>query len=634
MNSTMQFVWMQKSPNHSSTTSNSSVSTADVTNGHDVSSFLNSAFDDSREECAPSDLQSKYWIRVSRLESDVSDKNLKKLFYPHGADEAFTVWENDDLVGYVGFDAHEMAKLAVEKMDSFIPCKQTQSLRVSEVALTTVSAARSRGSCLSSTDTSPVALPTTLSFTPSFTISQPPSQLQPQHANMTYSAPQQQTAAFPTCSIPSVLKRHGPHALAALIESSSSVTTVAEGLTMEICCASHETLIDIAMALKTLSPAWPQRDDFLEVLLKQLLSILLDEDFMLISAAIAKVSDSGFCLQSGVRNCDSTQTKGHNAAVQKIFVNVGTTVGSLFSLQILMGDPFQLATQLLKHGVNTVAQVDGICAIAHNSGANMATLYPISHASYWALVGETATQIVNDAKISSMSKSTYTDSEIYASLLSHLRQMTAHTQLVNMGNNSAVACGGGVTTSSALQGVGMQPPVALPSTLATVSYPDASVDGMHGTTDLSDFAVPSCFQSQDIVHREGKDNMYGALSQVDMRRYTVYISHLPTALPQRTLKQLLVCAGPLNKVRICAGNGYNTLFAFAEMQTIQGAKACMRLNGINLLGCSIRVQTARKAIQDLTIDDAVYNNMGVVVQPCLFGETDAPISACISTSKM
>lgn len=67
------------------------------------------------------------------------------------------------------------------------------------------------------------------------------------------------------------------------------------------------------------------------------------------------------------------------------------------------------------------------------------------------------------------------------------------------------------------------------------------------------------------------------------------------------------------------------------MQTQQGAKACMRFNGINLFGYNVRVQTARNPIQDVTADDAVYSSSGVVVQPCLFGISDAPLVDCVTT---
>lgn len=67
------------------------------------------------------------------------------------------------------------------------------------------------------------------------------------------------------------------------------------------------------------------------------------------------------------------------------------------------------------------------------------------------------------------------------------------------------------------------------------------------------------------------------------------------------------------------------------MQTQQGAKACMRFNGINLSGYNVRVQAARNPIQDVTTDDAIYSSSSVVVQPCLFGVSDGLLIDCVTT---
>nr|CCC94705.1 putative RNA-binding protein [Trypanosoma congolense IL3000] len=125
----------------------SSASSAEVTAGHDASTInrtldLSLMYDDG----ALMDFDSKHWIRVSRLDPNTTSKTLRHMFYPYGGDEAFVVWDNA-VVGFVGFDNHFMAELAVEKMDAFIPCRHAQALCVCRASMDEVVAARNSVSC-------------------------------------------------------------------------------------------------------------------------------------------------------------------------------------------------------------------------------------------------------------------------------------------------------------------------------------------------------------------------------------------------------------------------------------------------------------------------------------------------------
>lgn len=119
----------------------------------------------------------------------------------------------------------------------------------------------------------------------------------------------------------------------------------------------------------------------------------------------------------------------------------------------------------------------------------------------------------------------------------------------------------------------------------------------------------------------------------DAKFRTVYISHLLHSMPQNVFMDFLTRCGCVNKVRICAGKGYSTLFSFVEMGTIQGARETMKLNGMSYMNFSFRVQTAKNPIQDELKEDAqVDSSTGLVVQECLFGTTSAPLIRAISAT--
>ena len=168
-------------------------------------------------------------------------------------------------------------------------------------------------------------------------------------------------------------------------------------------------------------------------------------------------------------------------------------VGNLFLLQLITGDPYYLATRLLQRGSQKLAQLEGVCALAHTCATLAA--YHISRAGFWAQVTEIAT--------------TVTDAE------------TRHA---------------------------------------------------------------------------------------------------------------LLAAGEVNKIRICAGTGYCTLFAFVEMRTLEGAQRAMCMNGLQLMGFAIRVQTARNAVQDVVKEDAQFDADGNLLQPCLFGASQAPLSQYLTST--
>lgn len=117
---------------------NSSISTADRTAGHDISTSTPfrpfGALDESKEEenfCFLEEKPSE-WLRILNLDSHTTGKMLLDMFFPHGANDAFVVVDqsNSKRTGFVFFGNVTMAQLAREKMDNFVPCRQSQSLRI------------------------------------------------------------------------------------------------------------------------------------------------------------------------------------------------------------------------------------------------------------------------------------------------------------------------------------------------------------------------------------------------------------------------------------------------------------------------------------------------------------------------
>ncbi|PWV19690.1 hypothetical protein C3747_9g235 [Trypanosoma cruzi] len=436
----------------------SSASTAEVTAGHDVST-INRTLDGSfiHDDGHLMEYGSKHWIRVTQLDPNTTSKSLKYMFYPYGGDEAFVLWDNG-VVGYVGFENKYMADLGVEKMDAFIPCRQTQALCVTRVTLEDVLIAKSTA----------------------------------------YSQKGLVPLLYSDCPV---------HFITQFIELHRQPCCCAAELVEEIRRAPRPVLSRVLSALTELRSNWIYLEEFREALVKQLLRHIVKDD--------------------------STE----------LGANCGTFLGELFVMGLLTGDPFYLASRILQRGVHCTSQIDSICRIAHVC-ASMP--FPISKASFWALVGQ-MTMNVSDP--------------LRAALRGHMRQFQQSMEL-------------------------------FPSVQSVIPKNSWS------------FA---------------KENNGSRLSS-DSKSRTLYISHLPPLLPQQTLMELLSMCGVVNKVRVCRGSGYTTLFAFVEMSTAREARATLRLNRMNLLGCSIRVQIARNSIQDTQSEDAIVNTDGTVKRGCLFSQ--------------
>ncbi|RNF08743.1 putative RNA-binding protein [Trypanosoma rangeli] len=456
----------------------SSASTAEFTAGHDISTF-NRTLDASsiHDDGHLVEGGSKHWIRVTHLDPTTTSKSLEYMFYPHGGDEAFVLWENG-VVGYVGFENKYMADLGVEKMDAFIPCRQTQALRVTRVSLEEVSIARNVA-CFSSQK----------GLTP-----------------MLYS----------DCPVQFIAK---------YIEMHRQPSYCAAELVKEVARAPRSVFARVLAVLTELKSSWISLEEFRETLARQLLQNILKEDSTDVGA------------------------------------NCGTLLGELYVMGLLTGDPFFLASRLLQCGVQSIHQVDSICSIAH---ACAPMPFPISKASFWALVGHVTQEAADHLR---------------TALRGHLRQFKQSMELLS------------------------------PRT----------------------FVAPKNSWLLTNEHNSNSNNASRLLSESKSR--TLYMSHLPPMLPQQTLMELLSVCGAVNKIRICRGSGYTTLFAFVEMATAEEARAALRLNRTSLLGCSIRVQIARNSIQDTQTEDAVIDADGAPKRGCLFGQHGGALAAAVEAGE-
>ncbi|KPA73505.1 hypothetical protein ABB37_09821 [Leptomonas pyrrhocoris] len=487
--------WEDLSLCRSVSTISSSASTAEATAGNDVSSFL---FDDCRDDASLVKSPCKFWLCVGHLSLGTTDAELKSLFYPYGADEAFTAWEGPQMSGFVGFTSPEMADLAAQKMHAFIPRRQSQALVVHPVSLDDVAQARSR------------SLKSLLAV---------------------------------------LYSESAPQAISALIQHSKLPAAMAGEVATEVARASPVVLQRLVSALAGLSTQWAGFVAFNEELLKLLLRSLLEANEL-------------------------------NPAQS---INCGAVVGNLFMLNMITGDPYYLATRLLQRGSQQLAQLEGVCALAHT--CTPLTTYHISRAAFWAQVTEMATMAA--------------DAETSEVLLGHLRRYTKSA-----------------TPQSAA--ASLQPARAsLPHPFSTMPCPPPTTSLPHHTQPFVPLSAPRTFAQHS--------------RQDEVKRRTIYVSHLPGLLPQNMLLELLTAAGAVNKIRICAGTGYCTLFAFVEMRTLEGAQRAMSMNGLQLMGFAIRVQTARNAVQDVVKEDAHFDSDGNLLQPCLFGATQAPLSQCLTS---
>lgn len=493
--------WIWAVPSRALSTVSSSSSEAENTTGYDLSYLQGPSNDNSREEGNKFGklLHSRYWVRVQPLERQSTDASLIKMFYAHGADEAFTLWENRVLTGYVGFNMEAMAQLAVEKMNGFTPARQTPALTVTLVSLDDALTAHGRAT------------------------------------------------AHPPKPFTSLLYSECPPSVAAMaIEQYPDPVVSAGDVAEEIKLASRTILARLTAVLKELSVRWASRKAFVEELLKLLLLGLLQEE-------------------------------GRNAAH---VTNCGVAMGSLFAHKVFFGDPFQLAIRVLERGVHTVEQVDGLCLMAHLCGELQ---FPVTKASFWALVGHTA--------------ATTTNEQLRNALLWQLRQLK-------------------VTPPSVTRPAGgsLLPPLPVPLPPAPAPAP----------------APPAAAAAAASSTKAAADLVRNTLPLFRGRLRTIYVSHLSPTLPQNVLRQLLEAAGSITKVRVCQATGYATLFAFVEMGTEEAASAAIKLTGTPLHCHTVRIECARTPIQDEMSEDAIIDEHGAVLRPCGFGRTSSPLAAAVT----
>lgn len=110
---------------------NSVVTTQTVTSGQLNESVIHEAL-----QTALCD-EHLHWLHIQMLDKSTTHQALREIFYHFGAHEAFVVSPRGDsrgkLQGYVSFPHSAMADLAVEKVNTFVPFRQSGPLTVTKV---------------------------------------------------------------------------------------------------------------------------------------------------------------------------------------------------------------------------------------------------------------------------------------------------------------------------------------------------------------------------------------------------------------------------------------------------------------------------------------------------------------------
>lgn len=463
--------------------SSSSTSTAERTSGPQDDSACHKVLEDSRF----TDTDIDCWASVGGLCSTTTDKSLLDLFFPYGANDAFTVpGLCGKRVGFVLFPAEEMLLLAIEKMNDFIPCRQSNALIVSRASLAEVENARQR----------------------------PEQYSEPSSANSSVDQGQSRSISLARLlDMNSATPQHVAHH----IQQRNEALSAAEEI---FSCIPSRNLRKIADSLTAILPGWSQRPAFQVQIIRGLIKIILLNQ--------------------------PTDVESHRR-----MEHAGSLLGLLFVLHFAPGDPFELATKLL-HELKLPCQVRAISNIAKECES---MVFPVSSAGYWAtLAGIAATHPAQAIR------------EACSSILA--KRYRSH----NSNQRSKLS------------------PSAAPF------LPKKGVD---------------LIDSNRSVMSQQRDQ--------EARARTVYVSRLAPHVPQRSLMEFLSSCGLVNKVRICVQPGFETLYGFVEMASIEGAWALLAKDRHTLGGVQVRFQEARAPVQDVSASDAVEGPGLSRLRPCTFG---------------
>lgn len=205
------------------------------------------------------------------------------------------------------------------------------------------------------------------------------------------------------------------------------------------------------------------------------------------------------------------------------------------------------------------------------------------------------------------------------------------------------------TTLSTLARTHLDPEVRAAAIAAaamlTMPLCDASVPPPPAAgTPSSSFVANSSGTSQHDTSGASQSPSRGSSKRLadDLRRRTVYVSHLNPDVSQQQFMAWLNTFGAVNKVRVCATKGFPTLYAFVEMANARAAAAVVehdaerrrqraRLPGPGAFPTP-RCSAAKTSVQDTAPDDALCGSDGACVRPCTFSATtpNAPVSAAVT----
>ena len=330
-------------------------------NGQPPTTRMNASREDDAMSFAVDDAKGGSWIAVHRLDPHTSSKMLLDLFFPYGASEAFLLSAPASCrkTGFVVFPSANMADLAAQKMNDFIPCRQTQALRVETISAAEVKAAKTR-------DIIAMSLEETTSAS---------------SGKQTMSNVAQMSLLVDMTSTTAANVAH-------FIQQRSDPEATAEELIEEMGDASLPKIRKYADSFAAIMENWPYRKNLQTATVRNMLSCILDSK----DARDTKSEDSQQkrLNTSADNSLDGSRDSVHNSSATPSTEdtrrrNCGLLLGHLFVNKFITGDPFEVAARLLRSDITAVSQLDAICNIAEVASALPNAR---SSSSFWALVAE------------------------------------------------------------------------------------------------------------------------------------------------------------------------------------------------------------------------------------------------------
>ncbi len=313
-----------------------------------------------------------FWVAVTNLDYHTTKKTLLDIFFPYGAGEAVLLPAPANSStpslrrsGYVWFSEENMATLAVNKLDDFIPCKQVTPIRVARVSSATVQTA-----IQSTRYTALAASPRSASNAAELSL---------------------------LVEMTSTTAGHVAHYIQSQADPERTALDIIEALDS----TTLPKLEKYAVALASVKDPKTLRQALETSVVRALLACIVSTDAGVATQRKkkregAKSSTADALAEDRPDTPEFTPDEdpvetSRRAASRR--VNAGFLLGNLFLTGFVTGDPHEVACRLIRCGVNDISQLDAICGLVDTCAA---IANPRSSAEFWALVARTTATQEND----------------------------------------------------------------------------------------------------------------------------------------------------------------------------------------------------------------------------------------------